>query len=342
MTEAEQMVSGEACRSGGGGGKRDKNRNKLDSGRSYTGHRAVHNSECDASSELTSDGEADADVKSTSLNRTFNVPSGESSLLAIPQSDIISPVILRTRQKSKPQRPWSLSGLNGGPLRIRGVGARWTASETSLNHLQTSPTLSPNAARPLMCHASTQKDSAEVGGLLASTSLAGLSSSGSMGTSRLRRRRHSARFRNVKSLARRSGELPDAAAAQLLNSSEGGQNITLQALRLSASAASASSYSSGECSSSAGTGSQRSRRVVKSSTLTRLSVESCSSTNGVGAPTAVASPLVIAPIKAVASVSVPSVHNSSPRSAPSDGELCLAHVDETSNFSEQAWDNYLV
>ena len=33
---------------------------------------------------------------------------------------------------------------------------------------------------------------------------------------------------------------------------------------------------------------------------------------------------------------------STPRSAPSDGELGLGHVDETSSFSEQAWDNYLV
>ena len=33
---------------------------------------------------------------------------------------------------------------------------------------------------------------------------------------------------------------------------------------------------------------------------------------------------------------------STPRSAISDAELGLGHVDETSSFSEQAWDNYLV
>lgn len=335
-----------------GSGKRERRR------RSYGGHRADHNSECDASSELTSDGETeepDGPSKTASLNRTFSVPPGESSLLlGIPSaSDLVSPVVMRTRQRIKAQRPWSLSGLSGGPLGIvRGAAARWTASETSLNHLHGSPTtLSPSSgtARPLMCHAATQKDSGEVGGMLGSSSLMGLSSS----AARLRRRRPSARFRNVKSLNRRSGELPDAAASaqQLLSCSGESHNATLQALRLSASAgsAAASSYSSGECSSSAGTGSQRSRRVVKSSTLTRLSVES--TPGGCGAPVAVVGPLLIAqssPIKAAtsscaaAAAVASSVSNSSPRSAPSDGELGLAHMDETSNFSEQAWDNYLV
>lgn len=355
MVSISSSAGGEACR----GAKMHKRNGRRNSAKAdatcYD-----HNSECDASSELTSDGEmedreAEQDTvaggrKSASLNRTFLVPPGESSL-AVAE---VSPVVLRTRHRIKPQRPWSLSGLTLGGQST--AAARWTASETALNHLLSSPTLSPCSAvaRPLMCHASTQKDSAEVDGIVGSSSMAGLSScgGGSSGTGALRqrRRRHSARFRNVKSLARRA----DIDLTPQLNASEAmpSHSATLQA-RLSASAASASCSSS---EGSAGSGSQRSRRVVKSSTLTRLSVESNCSSGSVSscAPVAVVGPMVIAqssPIKGpatavssgVATSTAPSTNNSSPRStAPSDGEHCLAHADETSNFSEQAWDNYLV
>ncbi|XP_046638944.1 uncharacterized protein LOC124320227 isoform X2 [Daphnia pulicaria] len=326
VTEAEQMVSlsGEACRS----------KNRKPEAR-YNNPEVVHNSECDASSELTSEGETDEeDVQETpgssgrrsaTLNRTFLVPGSTETVEA-------SPVVMRTRQRIKPQRPLSFSGLSGtttlGSNGSGGASARWAASETALNHLTSSPAHSPclPGSRPLMCHASTQKDrlSPSTEGL--GSSLAALSSSGSAsaGGARQRQRRHSARLRNMMSLSRR-GDLD----AQIFLGVNDGSGVTLQSSRLSASAASASS--SGE-SSSAGAGSQRSRRIVKSSTLTRI-VDAT-------APLPIAAgPLVNAqssPLKPP-----PPSTNSSPRSAPSDGELCLGHVDETSNFSEQAWDNYL-
>lgn len=324
VTVAEQMVSmsGEACR----------NKNRKTEAR-YSNQEMAHNSECDASSELTSEAETDGEVqllespttsgrRSATLNRTFLVPPGTD--LADP-----SPVVLRTRHRIKPQRPFSFSGLSGTLAALSNnstdaASGRWAASETALNYLS-SPTLSPcsHGSRPLMCHASTQKDrlSPSTEGL--GSSLAGLSSSGSVsaGGARQRRRRHSARLRNIKS---RRGD-QDAQPVSIESS-----NVTLQC-RLSISAAS----SSGEGNSSAGgTGSQRSRRIVKSSTLTRIS-------NETSAPL----PIVANPVSnAQASPTKPPTPstNSSPRSAPSDGELGLGHVDETSNFSEQAWDNYLV
>lgn len=318
-------LSGEACRS----------KNRKPEAR-YNNPEVVHHSECDASSELTSEGETDEeDVQETpgssgrrsaTLNRTFLVPGSTETVEA-------SPVVMRTRQRIKPQRPLSFSGLSGtttlGSNGSGGASARWAASETALNHLTSSPAHSPclPGSRPLMCHASTQKDrlSPSTEGL--GSSLAALSSSGSAsaGGARQRQRRHSARLRNMMSLSRR-GDLD----AQIFLGVNDGSGVTLQSSRLSASAASASS--SGE-SSSAGAGSQRSRRIVKSSTLTRI-VDAT-------APLPIAAgPLVNAqssPLKPP-----PPSTNSSPRSAPSDGELCLGHVDETSNFSEQAWDNYLV
>lgn len=318
-------LSGEACRS----------KNRKPEAR-YSNPEVVHNSECDASSELTSEGETDEeDVQETpgssgrrsaTLNRTFLVPGSTDVAEA-------SPVVMRTRQRIKPQRPLSFSGLSGtlGALSnsAGGASARWAASETALNHLTSSPAHSPclSGSRPLMCHASTQKDrlSPSTEGL--GSSLAALSSSGSASTggARQRQRRHSARLRNMMSLSRR-GDL-DAQIFLGVNDSSG---VTLQSSRLSASAASASS--SGE-SSSAGAGSLRSRRIVKSSTLTRI-------VDATAPLPIVAGPLVNAqssPLKPP-----PPSTNSSPRSAPSDGELCLGHVDETSNFSEQAWDNYVV
>ena len=341
VTEAEQMVavSGE---------------NKISRSKSRLTEAQRYNSECDASSELTSECESDGgDVdaldtansstgrKSVSLNKTFSLPSGDAAAALAESSPV---VVMRNHRRTKAARPWSLSGLTGVPLNSlvgagSGVGSggcvrsddassRWAASETALNHLVSSPTLSPCSAseRPFMCNASTQKDrlSPSTEGL--GSSLAGLSSCGSASGSgaRPRRRRHSARHRTLKSMARRS-ELDVHSAGSDTN------NSTLQT-RLSASAASASS--SGEASST-GTGSHRSRRIVKSTTLTRISVEASS-------PVAVVAGHHVSnsqssPLKAQA----PST-NSSPRSAPSDGELCLGHADETSNFSEQAWDNYLV
>ena len=53
--------------------------------------------------------------------------------------------------------------------------------------------------------------------------------------------------------------------------------------------------------------------------------------------------LAVPKITAVSAAMPPPLSTlSTPRSAPSDGELGLGHVDETSSFSEQAWDNYLV
>lgn len=329
VTEAEQMVSmsGDACRG----------KNRKPEAR-YSNPDVAHNSECDASSELTSEGESDKEVethetpgssgrRSATLNRTFLVPGGTDVAEA-------SPVVMRNRQRIKPQRPLSFSGLSGTLAALSnsadGASARWAASETALNHLMSSPALSPCLAgsRPLMCHASTQKDrlSPSTEGL--GSSLAGLSSSGSAsaGGVRQRRRRHSARLRNMKSISRRG----DAHDAQIVPGANESNNTTIQA-RLSVSAASASSSGEG---SSAGAGSQRSRRIVKSSTLTRIVDAS--------APL----PIVTGPVANAQSSPLkkptPPSTNSSPRSAPSDGELGLAHVDETSNFSEQAWDNYVV
>lgn len=345
VTEAEQMVAVAVA------GEIGRGKTRVSEAR--------YNSECDASSERTSDGESDdeADVpdginssgrKSASLNRTFLMPNAEANA-AIAES---SPVVMRNHRRTKAQRPLSLSGLTGVPSSsiVRGSGgcngginghhgvggadyasSRWAASETALNHLVSSPILSPSSAseRPFMCNASTQKDGLSPSTEGLGSSLAGLSSCGSASGSgtRPRRRRHSARHRTLKSMARRS-ELDVHSAGSDSN------NATMQA-RLSASAASASS--SGEASST-GTGSNRSRRIVKSTTLTRISVEHSSpvitiaTSNHVVPSTAQSSPL-----KPQAASS-----NSSPRSAPSDGELCLGPADETSNFSEQAWDNYLV
>lgn len=326
-------MSGEACR----------NKNRKPEAR-YTNPEVSHNSECDASSELSDEGETGDEVdaerdekmlmetpssngsRSATLNRTFLVPPGVDLSAGVE----VSPVIMRTRNRIKPQRPLSFSGLSGTLAALSpnssapdGASARWAASETALNHLASPSSLSPCSphSRPLMCHASTQKDrlSPSTEGL--GSSLAGLSSSGSVSTggARQRRRRHSARLRNIKS--RRSD--PDC----YLISNETISNVTLQS-RLSAAS------SSGECSSSGGGGtggSQRNRRIVKSTTLTRIPNDNVMAS----APVTVAQ---ISPSK----ISLPPSSNSSPRSAPSDGELCLGHVDETSNFSEQAWDNYLV
>ena len=318
-------LSGEACRS----------KNRKPEAR-YSNPEVVHNSECDASSELTSEGETDEEEvqetpgssgrRSATLNRTFLVPGSTDVAEA-------SSVVMRTRQRIKPQRPLSFSGLSGtlGALSnsADGASARWAASETALNHLSSSPAHSPclSGSRPLMCHASTQKDrlSPSTEGL--GSSLAALRSSGSAsaGGVRQRQRRHSARLRNMMSLSRR-GDLD----AQIFLGANDSNCVTLQSSRLSASAASASS--SGE-SSSAGAGSQRSRRIVKSSTLTRI------------VDATVPLPIVTGPLVNAQSSPLkppPPSTNSSPRSAPSDGELCLGPVDETSNFSEQAWDNYVV
>ena len=328
-------MSGDACR----------NKNRKPEAR-YSNPEMGHNSECDASSELTSDeGEADADIegekeemlmetptsngrRSATLNRTFLVPPGVDLSAGV---EVLSPVIMRTRHRIKPQRPLSFSGLSGTLAALSpnssatdGASARWAASETALNHLMSPSSLSPCSpnSRPLMCNASTQKDrlSPSTEGL--GSSLAGLSSSGSVSTggARQRRRRHSARLRNIKS--RRSD--PDC----YLISNESINNATLQC-RLSAAS------SSGECSSGGGggaSGSQRSRRIVKSTTLTRIPNEMT---------VAASIPVVMAQISP-SKKSLPPSSNSSPRSAPSDGELGLGHVDETSNFSEQAWDNFLV
>ena len=345
VTEAEQMVAVAVA------GEISRGKSRVSEAR--------YNSECDASSELTSEGESDDEVdapdatnssgrKSASLNRTFMLPNAD----AIAATAESSPVVMRNHRRTKAQRPLSLSGLTGVPLSSsivagssgcnrgsignHGVGggdyasSRWAASETALNHLVSSPTLSPGSAseRPFMCNASTQKDrlSPSTEGL--GSSLAGLSSCGSASGSgaRPRRRRHSARHRTLKSMQRRS-ELDVHSGGSDSN------NATLQA-RLSASAASASS--SGEASST-GTGSHRSRRIVKSTTLTRISVEQSSPVAVATGHHVVQSTAQSSPLKPQAASS-----NSSPRSAPSDGELCLGHADETSNFSEQAWDNYLV
>lgn len=325
VTEAEQMVSmsGEACRS----------KNRKPEAR-YSNPEVVHNSECDASSELTSEGGTDGeDVqeapgssgrRSATLNRTFLVPASAETAEA-------SPVVMRTRQRIKPQRPLSFSGLSGtlGALSSNAEGAsgRWAASETALNHLTSSPARSPclSGSRPLMCHASTQKDRLSPSTEALGSSLAALSSSGSVSAGgRQRQRRHSARLRNKMSLSRRVEH--DAQSLLAPNDS----CVSLQSSRLSASAASASSSGEG---SSAGAGSQRSRRVVKSCTLTRL-------VDATAQLPVVNSPLVIAQQPSPLKPPPPST-NSSPRSAPSDVELCLGHVDETSNFSEQAWDNYV-
>lgn len=317
-------MSGEACRS----------KNRKPEAR-YSNPEVVHNSECDASSELTSEGGTDGeDVqeapgssgrRSATLNRTFLVPASAETAEA-------SPVVMRTRQRIKPQRPLSFSGLSGtlGALSSNAEGAsgRWAASETALNHLTSSPARSPclSGSRPLMCHASTQKDRLSPSTEALGSSLAALSSSGSVSAGgRQRQRRHSARLRNKMSLSRRGEH--DAQSLLAPNDS----CVTLQSSRLSASAASASSSGEG---SSAGAGSQRSRRVVKSCTLTRL-------VDATAQLPVVNSPLVIAQQPSPLKPPPPST-NSSPRSAPSDVELCLGHVDETSNFSEQAWDNYVV
>ena len=321
-------MSGDACRG----------KNRKPEAR-YGNPEVAHNSECDASSELTSEGESDGEVevretpgssgrRSATLNRTFLVPGGTDVAEASPA------VVMRTRHRIKPQRPLSFSGLSGTLAALSnsgdGASARWAASETALNHLMSSsPALSPCLAgsRPLMCHASTQKDrlSPSTEGL--GSSLAGLSSSGSAsaGGVRQRRRRHSARLRNMKSISRRSEH-----DAQIVQSNESNNNMTLQT-RLSVSAASASSSGEG---SSVGAGSQRSRRIVKSSTLTRI-VDASAPLPIIAGPVANTQSSPLKPMP-------PPSTNSSPRSAPSDGELGLAHVDETSNFSEQAWDNYVV
>lgn len=347
MTEAEQMVSaassstGEACRSGKQRSHRTRSSNQqLRYGPIHPEGAGGHNSECDASSELTSEGETDdrqeAELdgrRSASLNRTFLVPPSESSLV---QPDF-SPVVMRTRQRIKPQRPWSLSGLGSAGTRPR----HWagSASETALNHLMPSPTLSPCSAvpRPLMCHASTQKDSTD--GCF-STSLS------SPGGVRQRRRRHSTRNRNGKT--RRNDQLLDLAGQHLSsNDLRVSSNATLLQARLSSASCSSGEYSGGS--------SGQRRRVVKSCTMTRLSVESNGSNNGSIAPVVSNGPSATAishssPIKAStgaasngAGTSVaPSTNTSSPRStAPSDGEHCLGQTDEAGNLSEH-WDNYLV
>ena len=379
VSRAEQMVSGAGCETAATGGVNGNGRSTKGkkSERSLQYSREELNSECDASSELTS-GESEAEEEQDAavavaitgsaagslqlLNRTFN-PVAEAA--GSPATDF-SPVILRNRDKKKAQRPWSLSGV---PAAVDDTPqlAQWTclsaASETALNHLPGMAGLRSSgtgtAAKPLMRNASTQKDmlspSMEV---LAAVSAAGLSSSGSAGGSggvRHRRRRHSARRRNMLAAQRRA----DAEGQSATGSDN---NLTLQNRLSAASAASSSSSSSSQCSDCECDGVRNRNRVMKSSTLTHLAGDSlhgsCAELRG--CPSSAAKDSCrssCSPLQREADLTVPSIpiHQqtsafkppsaiSTPRSAPSDGEhnyVGMGHTDETSN-SEQAWDNYLV
>ena len=152
--------------------------------------------EGDASSELTSGDESNAEIdtdeggssRKVPLNRTFIRPE-------VSFGD--APVVLRNRQRAKAQRPWSLSAVEAASP------ASWTlhsTSETGLNHLGAS---GGGARRPLMCHVSTQKDIASPN-LAEGSSAAALSSGGSAsGGVRQRRRRTSARLRTAQLMSRR-------------------------------------------------------------------------------------------------------------------------------------------
>ena len=92
-----------------------------------------HHSECDASSELTSGQESDAEDDAP--------PTPPLPTPCVVDVDVPAPaVVLRSRVRAKAQRPWSLSAVSGVDAR-----ASWTphsASETALNRL-TNPLLHP-------------------------------------------------------------------------------------------------------------------------------------------------------------------------------------------------------
>ena len=378
VSEAEQMVSGAEGAVGNGlangrAGKANKKNKKHHYSREELG-----NSECDASSELTSGESNDEEVRdapppaangSQILNRTFLLPTTQETAAAataclLPAVDH-STVTLRPKKsdKMKTVRPWSLSGV----VPVADDGSPWTplsASETALNHLScgsSSTGLRQSVSRPLMSKtdASTQKDmlSPSMETVLASSATA-LSSSGSgvasgsgggVGGSSSgavdRRRRRSTRSRNLRT---RRSELDTPG-----HSAGSDNNLTLQN-RLSASAASSSSVSDASDDDGALSGANAvGRRVMKSSTLTQFSA--AGSANEASGCNLSRDQCRCSPCNdEVASTVGPLVFKISPHKAPStlstprslasDGEhysLGLGHTDETSN-SEQAWDNYVV
>ena len=189
VTAAEQMVSAGS---------------KADVTQQQPTQRNYNTEEGDASSELTSGDESNAEIdtdeagssRKVSLNRTFIRPEASFG---------DAPVVMRNRQRSKAQRPWSLSAVEASSP------ASWalhSTSETRLDHLGTcgASGASGSAKKPFAGHVATQKDGASPN--LNDGSAAALSSGGSTGGGvRQRRRRSSARFRTAQLMLRRGVDI---------------------------------------------------------------------------------------------------------------------------------------
>ena len=333
MTEAEQMVQSPAELG-------QKRRPVSDS----------RNSECDASSELTeSEAEFQVRVDDVQQSLTAPEPSAEETkdlpgVAALEPAECSPPalVVLRNQgRRGKQQRPWSLCGPVIPALTPAGANDRMalSASETALH------TMTPAGRRD----AKDSLLSPFSDGVGAGAGLSSCSGSGSGGV-RPRRRRQSARRRNLLS-GRRGGN-----AASELDAQSGGSehNLTL-ASRLSVAASSTSCSDLGDVTPvehGGGVCSLQPRRsqVTKSTTIAQLTLPAKNYGRSPVAPAALLQQTFIKesssasspPTSRQATPPKPASVMSTPRSAPSDADIGWCHGDEASNFSEQAWDNYVV